>query len=315
MDTRPDQPIMPEISQAELINHIRHLELQVNNLQQTQTIPSASPGLHHTNHYKTKVPTPQPFYGKRHQVKPFLSGLNIYITLRGHEFPDEKTKLLFAASLLRGPAFDWFRPYEQSLSTGLTHSGSLSINKIEDFYEQINTTFGDPDESLTAATRIYKLSQTTSVASYVSEFQRLSSQLSWNEEALKDFFFQGLKPAIKDNIIRGTMPTTLKDMIRLASNLDSRIQHTRHYQPSNFTAPRSFQRPASEPMDLDGLSYSTKANPAPQGKQPRGPLSQQEKQHRLDNKLCLYCGKAGHTVQSCYGAKRANQDKPKNFKA
>lgn len=315
MDSISEQPVMPEISQAELINHIRHLELQVNNLQQAQAIPPTSSAFNTSGNNKTKVPTPQPFYGKRHQVKPFLSGLNIYITLRPQEFPDEKTKLLFAASLLRGPAFDWFRPYEQSLSTGLTHSGSLSINTIEDFYEQINNTFGDPDESLTAATRIYKLSQTTSVAVYISEFQRLSSQLTWNEDALKDFFFQGLKPAIKDNIIRGTMPTTLKDMIRLASNLDSRIQQTRHYSFNNQITPRSFQRPAPEPMDLDALTYSTKANPAPQAKQPRGPLSQQEKQHRLDNKLCLYCGKAGHTVQSCYGAKRANQDKPKNYQA
>ena len=318
MDSTPAQPTIPEVSQAELINHIRHLEIQINNLQQAQVQPLTAPSHFTSESSKTKVPTPQPFFGKRYQVKPFISGLNIYITLRSQEFPDEKTKLLFAASLLRGPAFDWFRPYEQSYTTGLSHSGSFIINSIKDFYEQINNTFGDLDEPLTAATKIYKLSQATSVAAYISEFQRLSSQLSWNEDALKDFFFQGLKPTIKDNIVRGTMPTTLKDMIRLASNLDSRIQQSREYSSHNNTAPRPFQRPSqrpiSEPMDLDALTYSTKANPAPQDRQPRGPLSQEEKQHRLQNNLCLYCAKSGHTVQTCYGAKRATaQIKPKNF--
>ena len=28
-------------------------------------------------------------------------------------------------------------------------------------------------------------------------------------------------------------------------------------------------------------------------------LTQEEKQHRFNNKLCLYCGEAGHIVRSC----------------
>lgn len=314
MDTTPDQPPVPEVNPAQLIEHIRILEAQVQHLHQLQAQTASAPAPTSFGTPKTKVPTPQPFFGKRYQVKPFISGLNIYFTLRSHEFPDEKTKLLFAASLLRGPAFDWFRPYEQSFSPGASHSGALSIATIEDFYEQLTNTFGDPDEPLTAATKIYKLSQTTSVAAYISEFQRLSSQLTWNEDALKDFFFQGLKPAIKDNIVRGTIPTTLKDMIRLASNLDNRFQQSRQFNNNHHHGPaRNFQRSGPEPMDLDALSYSTKANPPPQAKQPRGPLSQQERQHRLDNNLCLYCGKAGHSVQSCFSAKKANKDKPKTL--
>ena len=31
----------------------------------------------------------------------------------------------------------------------------------------------------------------------------------------------------------------------------------------------------------------------------RGPISQVERQRRMDNNLCLYCGKAGHRRLEC----------------
>jgi Ty3 transposon capsid-like protein len=285
----------------DLLAYINSLQAQLNSVQQAQASSTQTP----TASVKTKVPTPQPFYGKRYQVKPFISGLNIYINLRSQEFPDERAKILFAASLLKGTAFDWFRPYEDFVSSGTISNSSLAINTFQDFCEQLSGTFGDPDEGLTAATKIYKLTQTRSVADYVSEFQRLSSQLTWNEDALRDLFFQGLKPAIQNTIIRGIMPTSLKDMIRVANNLDSRLmQHRPHntpWQPSRHSA-RSSQNP--DAMELDALSYSTKANPAPASSSPRGPLTQEEKQHRMDNNLCLYCGKAGHSVKECFSAKK-----------
>ena len=294
---------------AEVVSHIENLERQVAQLQ-AQSVPSTS----HTSAFlKTKVPRPQPFHGKRYQVKPFISGLRIYISLRSHEFPNEMTKLLFAASLLRDTAYDWFRPYETAISTGTAGHSGLVLSSIDDFYEQITNVFGDPDESLTAATKLYKLIQLTSVATYTSEFQRLSSQLSWNEEALKDLYYQGLKPAIKDNILRGVIPTTLSEMIRIASNFDNRFQQykTNLNRNNNRSWQASRQVPVSEPMELDAI----RTNPAP--KQPSSPsvgkrLSRDERQHRISNNLCLYCGKSGHQVKNCHSAKSKQPSRPKN---
>lgn len=293
MDTEPQQPLL---NNQAVLAHFQALEAQIQQLQlqlqlQEQQTPAQSTPVPIS---KTKVPAPQPFFGKRDQVKPFISGLTIYIRLRPQEFPTEEIKILFSASLLRGTAYDWFRPYEQSLNSGPVESSFFTITSFHDFCDQLTRTFGDPDEGLTASSKLYKLHQTRSVTEYVAEFQRLSSQLDWNESALRDTFFQGLQPHIQGVIIRGTMPETIRELIRIACNLDNRMLTPREY---HYDTPQ--QRPSydPDPMDLDALHLATQAS------KPRGPLSKQEKQHRRDNNLCLYCGKPGHSVNTCSGVK------------
>jgi hypothetical protein len=41
------------------------------------------------------------------------------------------------------------------------------------------------------------------------------------------------------------------------------------------------------------------------------PITPEERKHRFDNKLCLYCGKAGHVANDC----RARTNKVQHLKA
>ncbi|ORZ33786.1 hypothetical protein BCR44DRAFT_350387 [Catenaria anguillulae PL171] len=43
--------------------------------------------------------------------------------------------------------------------------------------------------------------------------------------------------------------------------------------------------------------------------QMRGPISDAEKQRRLDNNLCLYCGKPGHSANACPNKRRNKSEK------
>ena len=45
------------------------------------------------------------------------------------------------------------------------------------------------------------------------------------------------------------------------------------------------------PMEIDAVRASSA---------PRGKLTQAERDYRIQNKLCLYCGKPGHIVTECY---------------
>ena len=318
-------------STPELLAYIQQLQQQMVALQNSQALLQENAKNHpieqaKASTVKTKVPPPDTFHGQRHEVKPFLSNLAIYIKLRPEEFPNEETKLLFAASFLRGRAFDWFRPYEQNLSAQAnSETRSLQMNTIQEFYTAITETFGDPDEGLTAATRIYRLKQTRSVSDYISEYQTLASQLQWNEDALRDLYFQGLKPNIQAAIVQGIMPSTLRDMIKVSSNLDQRLYQ---YNKSSYSYQQTSGRAQhalsgythhADAMDLDALTFKTRANPPPSHQSghlgPRGPLTEDEKLYRKNNNLCLYCAKPGHSVESCYALKKKPNEQAKNLDA
>lgn len=89
-------------STPELLAYIQQLQQQMVALQNSQALLQENAKNHpieqaKASTVKTKVPPPDTFHGQRHEVKPFLSNLAIYIKLRPEEFPNEETKLLFAA--------------------------------------------------------------------------------------------------------------------------------------------------------------------------------------------------------------------------
>jgi Retrotransposon gag protein len=61
--------------------------------------------------------------------------------------------------------------------------------------------FGDIDERKTAARKLQQLRQTTSVRNYITEFQTITANLDWDDEALEDKFQEGLKQNIRDALI------------------------------------------------------------------------------------------------------------------
>ena len=60
------------------------------------------------------------------------------------------------------------------------------------------------------------------------------------------------------------------------------------------------------PMEIDTVRASSA---------PRGKLTQAERDYRIQNKLCLYCGKPGHIVTECYARKAKHGDSLQQGKA
>lgn len=241
---------------------------------------------------------PPEFDGKdKNFCNTFLSHLRLYISGNPALFPDEHSKVIFAASYLRGSAFTWFEPHLQRDNDPLLHS-------FKDFTTELQRNLGDPDQERTVTRQLQSLTQTGSAASYSTTFFRLSSFLDWNDEALRAQYYTGLKPEVKDSLaLTNQDPETVQDLSQLAIRLDNRL-HERKMdsrrqssrptpQASTFTRPpmKTFERKTTSttvPMDLDG----TKAKKFQ-------PLTDQEKKRRRDNNLCLYCGGPGHKVSEC----------------
>jgi hypothetical protein len=154
---------------------------------------------------------------------------------------------------------------------------------------------------------------------YVVEFNRIASQVrGYGEGALRHHFYNGLPDRIKDEISRIGKPPTLAELRQLAQAIDARYwerksEVSRQTKPS--TNPSSSSKTNSDKPAHNSASYSggSKDSKEPKGKAstsaPKpdltsklgkdGKLTAAERKHRFDNKLCMFCGLAGHMAKDC----------------
>ena len=70
------------------------------------------------------------------------------------------------------------------------------------FVRIITFMFGEVDEKVLAAQKVQQLYQKQLASTYIAEFQQISSHLDWDNKALADQFYYGLKDNIKDKITK-----------------------------------------------------------------------------------------------------------------
>ena len=276
-----------------------------------------------TSTREPKIADPEPFKGDRLQLTNFLSQCQLKVGAQPARYPDEMTKILFAGSFLRGEAYSWFQPLLASSHIGIQPA---EFESFKTFTDALNTIYGDPNLEITAERELRQLRQVTSVAQYIAEFQRIRQYVHHNEAALISQFYHGLRDNVKDRLANSPRPTTLAELMKSATSHDSRINerilerkadNARLQPPSRsssmslsvpptpsrtpspaVTAPRPTSSTQSHgptpratadgtvPMQLDTLRY-------------RGPLSPAEKERRIRENLCHYCGGQNHRVVEC----------------
>ena len=63
---------------------------------------------------------------------------------------------------------------------------SENMGSYREFKKALGKVFGELDQRKSAAEKLAKLKQTTSVTAYITEFQTIVSSLDWDEEAKED---------------------------------------------------------------------------------------------------------------------------------
>ena len=173
-------------------------------------------------------------------------------------------------------------------------TNSQFLDDLDDFIAAMSQVFDDPNRCATAEARLHSLRQgRRSVAEYTAEFRRWVTDTTWNPAAQRSQFRRGLSELIKDELARVEAPDSLDDFIQLCIRIDQRLSERKkerlwsldHRPTYSFssTAQRDPQ-PATEPMQVDALRRS---------------LSISEKERRLAENLCLYCGEPGHFAIEC----------------
>lgn len=297
-----------EDSQQQLVAENAALRQELN----TRPAREASPS-HHTPK-EPKVSAPEAFHGREKTKLPaFLLGLNIVFNTQASRYPDDLTKINYAISFLRDDAIAWVTPF--SNKPAVEQPAWLSSYDL--FVEELKTMFGDPDEVATAERQIRVLRQRGPASAYFAEFRRLAAVLGWNDTALASQAYTGLKDSIKDELARIGRPTSLGALIETATRLDNRLferqterERSNNISNKNVTATaqttRNFVSTPTGGKTVTTQVIKKEFVPASGAPTRRGPLTDQEKERRRREGLCLYCGQAGHALDTCPVAPRSS---------
>ena len=146
-------------------------------------------------------------------------------------FPTDQAKVAFIVSLLKGAALDWASYYLEQ--------GHPMLNSLETFLVEFERIFGDPDRKASAAQRLRRIEQgSRTTTEYAAEFQLLSRDVNWNDEALANCFFEGLSDGVKDVFAQMDQPETTVELVHRAIRIDNRLRERAASKSNNCrTAP------------------------------------------------------------------------------
>ena len=243
---------------------------------------------------RAKYNKPPEFDGRdKAAASTFITHLHLHFLAAPHLFPDDRSKILFVATYLRGPAFSWLEPH-------LLRDDPL-VRSWDAFQTAFLEHLGDPDRKRTFTRSLQSLTQTGSAAAYATEFFRLAAFLQWNDQALQAQFYAGLKPDVKDALaLSDSNFETVQALSSFAICLDNRLfERCREGRRTSAPAPQT-----ALPTTIPHTPNFSPSGPAPMVLDANRPrfqtLPPEERQHRIRHGLCLYCGKAGHTTIACH---------------
>jgi len=275
---------------------------------------------------KTKVRAPDPFDGTEpKKLRAFLVQCQINFADRPAAFATDQAKVNFAMSHLKGIALDWFEPYYLEAPDPNIPPPAF-LTDYNAFAHELRSNFGPADPIGTAESELEALvmKENQKIAKYVVTFNRLATQVQWDNNALRHSFYRGLPNRIKDQIANVGKPDTLQDLRTLAQNIDHRYwerksELNRESKPESSSGKSGSNKSSSKDnSSKSGSSGSKSASSASTPSKPKsdishlldgGKLTEAERQRRIKEKLCMYCGTPGHTAKDC--RKKASNSKAK----
>ncbi|XP_053681475.1 retrotransposon-derived protein PEG10 [Labeo rohita] len=234
----------------------------------------------------TPTPTPPPasgspmavpakFAGEVTECSGFLLQVNLYIQMQPQQFPSEKSKVAFLTSLLTGKALQWAK--------AIWNANNPIINSYELFTNHFSEVFSTATGTLSTSDQLFRLRQgSTDVNEYTLHFCTLVPASGWNEVALLGAYRQGLNPEIRAAIAIYDDSIGLESFLQRTTRVAQQLAACQPTVTAPLSASVVASSPVPEPMQVD----STR-------------LSRSERNRRMSQGLCLYCGQPGHLLRNC----------------
>ena len=211
-------------------------------------------------------------------VEAFLQ-CDLIFELQPRAFSSDRFRIAYIITLLTDKALKW--------ATAVWAKQGSVCSSFKDFQEEMLLVFDQSTTGPDAAKLLMTIRQDKrSVTDYAIEFRTLAEESEWNDKALVTAFHHGLSDALKDGLASIGCPRELEPLIAHAVRLDNRMRERRGDRGVSWLLPAGSGRSKSsedpEPMQLGGARLSAK-----------------EKERRMREGLCLYCGETGHRLSSC----------------
>ncbi|KAL0151536.1 hypothetical protein M9458_053188 [Cirrhinus mrigala] len=223
----------------------------------------------------TSVPSSATFAGEAAECSGFLLQVNLFIRMQPQQFPSENAKVAFLISLLTGKALHWAK--------AIWNSDNPIIHSYEQFTSHFSEVFSTTIGQLSTSDQLFRLQQGNStIHQYTLHFRTLAAASGWNETALLGAYRQGLNPHIHAAMALYDDSIGLEVFLQRTTRVSQRLAPC---QPA-ITAPQLTSvvacTPVPEPMQVDSSR-----------------LTRSERNRRMMNGLCLYCGNSGHLLHTC----------------
>ena len=230
-----------------------------------------------------KPSKPGPYEGKRVSliVETWLYQLDVYLNLLQVSNPnvvlDENSRVMFATTLLKGHAANWWYMLVQS---------GQAPNQWENFKSALRTEFVPQNSERRNRDKLRSLRQTASVAGYLTAFRNLVIAIPGMNDAEKlDRFTAGLKQEVKIEVLKAN-PVDLSTASQIALNVDNAIYAAGMFQRSKFAFNADPQ-----PMEIGNVEQGTHYRGKAFKKSSKVKKTQKEKD--LENNACFTCHKPG----------------------
>src|SRR5882672_5423533 len=137
-----------------------------------------------------KAAEPETFDGSRDKAEQFVQSVCIAVTMQLDTFSDERMKILYALSFMRGGIVQVWAKNE----TNAVLSHSSLFTTLAELLAGITRTFGDPNRERMARAQMHALKMMMGMTAdeYTAKFEMLARRTGFNEAALEDAFIRGL---------------------------------------------------------------------------------------------------------------------------
>ena len=279
---------------------------------------------------KSKAHKPDLYHGDRKHTDIWLLQLDLYF-FELDEQPEDKRKVIFAATYMRGDAGEWIQPYvtkylemdHDNEDEEYVDNHADAVDIIEDyanFKKHLKQMFGIANKVPIAARNIQTIMQRRSAAEYAAEFRKNAVQLDWDDESLMTMYKQGLKKPLREELLRsGGIVRTLDELYDESIRIDGEwfaLQQEFQRNPRNV----SFGRPAPvvyrvppkgprrqsrdsygyQPMEDVQFNYLGKGKgKGPGFRKPNTRISDGTRHQGTETRTCFTCGKPGHIARNC----------------
>src|SRR5258708_189366 len=215
-----------------------------------------------------KIAAPTLFTGLQDDLDRFKAECSLYICLRGSEFPDETSQMLFILSYMKGGAAGTWATHK--IQQVLNPSGMLMT--MDKFEAEVDLVFTDLNQEVTARQKLSTLWQgANSVNELIQQFKVHGPTSSLGDVGLVHHFKQVLNCCLRESIYQlHPMPRTWVEWKREASILDNQ------WRRFNATCPQMMmpKNPATSAMTpMRSATLPSSAPPSTRSPMPSTPSS------------------------------------------